>query len=137
MKSTPTSHPSLGTLELPFQSSAFLDSWQDFKTWRKEVRKPLTPTAEKRMLKKIATWKEADVLASIDQSITRNWLDLFEVKASLNGNGHAAPEGVKYSVEKPPCPDWRDKLKALTGKTYADWMEWPDVNWDERKRLSK
>lgn len=126
--------PSLGTLDLPFQSAAFLESWTDFKNWRKEIKKPLTPTAEKRMLKKIAKWKEVDVLASIDQSITRNWLDLFEVKSGVNGH---TVDLTKVSVEKPPFPDWRERLTAITRKRYDDWMEWPDVPWDERKRLTK
>lgn len=125
--------PTLGTLDLPFQSPEFLESWQDFKTWRKEIKKPLTPTAEKRMLKKIAKWKEEDVLASIEASISKHWIDLWEVKPSVNG---CTVNVSNVSVEKPPCTDWREKLSAITGKTYADWMEWTDVNWDERKRFT-
>lgn len=124
---------------LPFNSAAFQEAWADWISFRKEIKKPLTPTAIKMQLKLLASWREIDAIASIEQSVRNGWQGLFEAKASVNSNGNGCHtvDLSKFSVEKPPFPDWRERLTAITRKRYDDWMEWADVPWDERKRLTK
>ena len=53
--------------------------WADFKQFRVELGLPLTPTAEKRALRKLAGFVErgGDAEAIIDYSIESNWRGLF------------------------------------------------------------
>jgi hypothetical protein len=65
----------------------FLDKqdFADYIQYRIEVKKPLTPTGQRRAINKLEKlYKEGhDVSAIIDQSITNNWLGLFTVKEKI------------------------------------------------------
>ncbi len=58
-------------------------AWAEFKKMRKSIRKPMTPYAEKLMLKRLAKMVEMegqDAEAVLDQSIMNCWQGLFCVK---------------------------------------------------------
>lgn len=64
--------------DLPFDSAEFRETWEQFKeVRRKELRKKMTPTAEKRALKKLAKLTEAQAIATIELSLDNGWQGLF------------------------------------------------------------
>lgn len=75
--------PSLGTLDLPFQSKEFIEAWQDWNNFRKEIKKPLTPTGMKMQLKFLASLSEEQAIASIEQSIRAGWQGLFPAAKAI------------------------------------------------------
>jgi len=75
------------TQELP-HGPAFREAWEKWEKWlRTEKRKPLTPTSRKLQLAKCSAASEADAVASISESIERNYQSLFPKQP---GNAGAA-----------------------------------------------
>lgn len=77
--------------ELP-QVEGFIEIWNDWVQYRKEIKKPLTPTAVKRQFKKLLEFKSKgyDLVKIVDTSISRHWQDFFEPKennSSYRNNG--------------------------------------------------
>lgn len=66
--------------ELPFSSSSFQNSWNEWLQYRKQIRKKMTPITIKRQLGKLAKYKEGEAVAMIEQSMEKGWSGLFEVK---------------------------------------------------------
>jgi len=54
--------------------------WGDFIQHRKEIKKPLTETATKRMLRKLERWHAAGVNVNecLERSIINRWQDIYE-----------------------------------------------------------
>jgi len=73
----------------------FTESWKDFISHRKEIKKPLTETAAKRILKKLLNYhnESNDVIKIIDNSITRGWQDVFPY------TGQIQPPANKQTIE--------------------------------------
>jgi hypothetical protein len=69
--------------ELPFLSEGFRIAWSDWCQFRKEIKRPLTPTAVSRQLNFLRGLTEAQALASIDQSIRSGWTGLFPPAKSI------------------------------------------------------
>lgn len=56
---------------------AFADALQDFAAFREEIRKPLTPTAARRIAAKLADLAEPEAVAAMDKSIRNGWQDVY------------------------------------------------------------
>jgi len=56
---------------------AFADSLQDFAAFREEIRKPLTVTAARRIVAKLADIAEPEAVAAMDKSIRNGWQDVY------------------------------------------------------------
>ncbi len=69
-------------------SDSFREAWGRWTAYRKELRRPLTPSTTKAQLRKLATWGRDRAVAAIDGSIESGWVGIFE--ASKNGNGKPA-----------------------------------------------
>lgn len=67
-------------IDLPFQSDAFLEKWNDWQTHRKEKKSPLTTSAIKMQLKYLAKFSEADAIRMISQSIFNGWSGIWKIK---------------------------------------------------------
>jgi hypothetical protein len=67
------------------QNPDFVEAWDRWRTFRKEIKKKLTPSTEKAQLKKLSGWGAADAIESIEQSIEHGWQGLFEPKVNSNG----------------------------------------------------
>lgn len=65
---------------LPFASERFAEVWEDWKTFRKEKKCPLTPSTIKGQFKKFSKWGERVSIQAIEQSIENGWQGLFEPK---------------------------------------------------------
>ena len=68
---------------------------QDFKQFRKSIRKPLTDNAESLLMKKLESLanNEADQIAILEQSILNGWQGIFELKQPRQFNhGRSCPD---------------------------------------------
>lgn len=74
----------------PLDSPAFRAAWAEWATHRREVHKPLTPTAVKRQLADLTAWGHDAAVASIQTSIAAGWQGLFPPKPSKQSEGDAA-----------------------------------------------
>lgn len=65
-------------------------AWEEWKAYRKEKKKKLTPTTIKKQLAQLEQWHNEgqDILAIINQSIAAGWQGLFEQKGGGSG-GHS------------------------------------------------
>lgn len=63
----------------------FKDAWNLWNVYRKEIKKPLTPTAQKQQLKFLSE-RGNDAVAIIEKSIQNSWQGLFDLdKGTKNG----------------------------------------------------
>jgi hypothetical protein len=65
-------------LSLPFESPTFAESWANFRTHRKQIRKPLTPMAETMQLKQLAEIGEQRAIRAIEHTIAKGWQGIRE-----------------------------------------------------------
>lgn len=73
----------------------FLELWQEWIKYRKEKKKPVTKTTEKKQLEQLAAWHSAgyDVIECINQSMLSGWLGLFP-KIKQQNTTYAEQESV-------------------------------------------
>ena len=69
-------------VDLPFQSEEFKEAWDDWVTFRKEIRKPLAPSTIKRQFKTIAAWGERMSIRIIETNISNGWYGLRDYNVS-------------------------------------------------------
>jgi len=74
------------TIEPPFFGQAFKEALELFEQHRKEIRKPIRPTARSLLYKKFARWGETRATAAMLYSIENGWTGVFEERP--NGNGY-------------------------------------------------
>lgn len=58
----------------------FQQVWSDFETHRKEKKSPLTPTARRLQLKKLAFWGEDRAFLAVERAVTSGYTGIFEDK---------------------------------------------------------
>ncbi|MCC6356990.1 MAG: helix-turn-helix domain-containing protein [Verrucomicrobiae bacterium] len=68
---------------LPHPGPEFAEAWQRWEGYRRELRKPLTPSTVRAQFKDLAALCCADAIVAIDQSIRNGWSGLFKP----NGRG--------------------------------------------------
>ena len=67
----------------------FRSAWQDWIAYRKELRKPLTPSTIKSQLSDLTRFGSARAILSIRQSINKGWQGLFEPKQYENSRNNS------------------------------------------------
>ena len=69
-----------GAIEIPppLRTERFRDAWRDWIAHRKEIRKPLMPTATRQQLKTLAAWGESRAVSAIEHTIAMGWTGLRE-----------------------------------------------------------
>lgn len=65
---------------VPFEGSAFSKAWADFREHRKQIRAPMTPLAEERMLAKLGKLEEGVAVEALASSIENGWKGVFPDK---------------------------------------------------------
>lgn len=102
------------------------ETWEDFRAHRKEIKKPLTPTAEKRMLRKLERLHAEgwDVNYCLDHAMAEGWRGVFAVEAPKPAQ-KAEPEKFKRDYVDPSDPprpgeDWDQYHARLAnrGRTF-------------------
>lgn len=83
---------------LPPELAPIGEIWRDFVRHRSEIRKPLTPTAAKRLIDKLAEMGVARAGAAITHSIANGWQGIFEPET--NGRGQSTANRPKLGSRK-------------------------------------
>lgn len=78
------------SLSLPFQSEEFQECWRDWETHRKEIKKPLTPTAIKQQHKQMAEWGEAWSIRVMRHTMAQGWQGLREPESEKRPTNNAS-----------------------------------------------
>ncbi len=102
---TPSTPPPVEFPE-PLRGEAFAAAWDRWIAYRREAKKPAwKPVTVKSQLAQLATWGEAQAIASIEASIRNGWSGLFEPKEKSDGRSQAGreqPVGQPGRVHAPP-----------------------------------
>jgi hypothetical protein len=83
-------------LDLPFPSKEFSEAWQQWEQYRKEKRKPITPTSAKMQFKEFLVMGEARAIAAINHSITKDWQGIFEPEGNGSNGTQAVNMGKRF-----------------------------------------
>jgi DNA-binding transcriptional MocR family regulator len=62
------------------ESEAFKAAWADFVQHRKEMKKPMTMTATRLQLKRLAAWGVSRAVEAIELSVSKGWQSIWEEK---------------------------------------------------------
>lgn len=70
------------------------EMWTDFVQHRKDIKKPLSPVAEKRMLSRLSRFLEQglNVNAMLERSIVNGWQDVYPEKQDPKPQSHKMGE---------------------------------------------
>lgn len=86
-------------IKYPFNSAAFLKTWQLWKEYRKEIKKPYKGIiSEQAALMKLSKYTEEDAIAMIMQSIENSWQGIFEIKKQ-NGKQQTNNDLLNSTIE--------------------------------------
>jgi len=94
-------------LELPAEidTPAFREAWERWQQHRREKRQPMTATASRQQLKKLAAMGETRAIAAIDDSTASGYTGIFEQKTTGNTHGialqHTRRRDEKLATEYP------------------------------------
>jgi len=74
------------------RSPAFQSAWQEWKEYRKEIKKPYrSRKTELAQLHKLASYSDEEAIKMIEQSIRQGWQGIFPVVPERNNNQHPNP----------------------------------------------
>ena len=93
--SSSSSSNSTESLALPFVSPEFSEQWKRWIQYRKEIKKPITPTMAESQLKNLATMGEKRAIAMIETTISKGWQGLRE-ESEQSFFGAPTPKKPKF-----------------------------------------
>lgn len=93
-----------GEIELPFSSDEFLEAWSEWEQHRREIKKPLTPLAIKRQIKRIKAMGETEAIASIDRSISARYPDIYLPSTKTKPDHRQVKASREYPEPQAPIP---------------------------------
>lgn len=98
------------TIPPSLDTDAFRAAFVEWRAYRREIRKPVTPSSENRIFSKLEKMGHDHAIASINQSIANGWTGLFDVKPENGRAGGPGSANRLGRVEAPPGKyDWIDK----------------------------
>lgn len=65
---------------------ALQSAWDDYRDHRRELRKPLTRVAERRLMAKLEGWGSDRALAALEWSMENGWMGVFEPPSQQQEN---------------------------------------------------
>lgn len=80
------------SLTLPFASIEFKTSWEKWLKYRKEIKKPITPTMAETQLKNLEGMGEKRAIAMIENTIGKGWQGLREENEQPQSNQPQTPK---------------------------------------------
>ena len=84
-------------LALPcFESSSFLKAWDDWQEHRREIKKPLTPTATQEQMRQFKAWGEVRSITAIRHTIKNGWQGIREPDQAAQPATPSQPEVPCY-----------------------------------------
>lgn len=73
-------------IPLLLSTDEFADAWRDFVQHRREIKKPITPTAGRGTLKRLEAMGVERAIAAIRHSIANQWQGIFEPDTGTSGS---------------------------------------------------
>lgn len=106
----------------PF-SEEFLSTWQLWKDFRKEehnfqYKGVISEQMALKRLVEVSEGFEDKAIRIIEQSISRGWMDFYQLKQPLN-NGNKAKQSTTKNRKQEPAANIRDKVSAEFNKRYG------------------
>lgn len=91
-----------------------LDTWGEFVSMRKQIRKPLTPHAVNLMVKKLDKFRAAghDVKELLEKSIVNCWQDVYEPKINIAEHRLQTMHQLTGGITTPKAGNFWDKPKT-------------------------
>ena len=101
-------------LNLVLPSGINREMWADFVAMRSEIKKPLTPTAASRTLKRLEGFIAQGYNANeiLDRSIRNGWQDVFEPVKTVNAGGGKANAEADHERIRAALGDEFDVIDA-------------------------
>ena len=119
-------------MPLPFDSSEFRSAWELFEKHRREIRKPLTPTAAKLSLEMLARIGETRAVDCIRHTIEKGWQGLRERE------GPAPKAGSGPSKPSPEPTGWKVWLNhEYPGSRFSEGGESRACDWSQLDRSAQ
>ena len=89
--------PNSINVEFPdsLQTAAFKKAWESWESYRKEIRKSLTPSTSEQQLGLLAGWGEPKAIEAITKSITQGWVGLFDPDDRRRGSDRKSSEHLR------------------------------------------
>lgn len=85
-----TDKPAKQSVELPFDTPAFIESWKGYVDHRRRLRKPMTDRAQRLALSKLPA-SEAEAIRWVDNAVQMGWQGIFEPKEATAPRKPAKP----------------------------------------------
>jgi hypothetical protein len=98
-------------LALPHPSDRFKTAWAEFLQHRREIKKPVTMLAAKKLLKVCGDMSEDEAIQSIERSIMNGWQGLFKCESKPQKSNDARDrqllrENIKVRIVDPMVEDF-------------------------------
>jgi len=89
------------SIELPFQSEEFKNSWGEWISYKKQRKQKFVAASQVKILKKLKLIGEARAIAAIEASIEGCWQGIYEPKSNFKNQ-----QQTKITEIKKPGRDW-------------------------------
>lgn len=134
------SKPKFDALTYPIPSFIKQENWNDFVAMRKEIKKPLTETAAKRLISKLTEFDANgfDANESLDYSIMGQYQGVFERNRKqqsnnqVNGNERHNTANNSNQPKRSQADIYADKLNAELAERFPDEFAAPDGYYEAR-----
>jgi len=90
-------------VDLPFKTKAFENAWEEWVSYRKQIRKKLVKKTAESQLKALEKWGEFKAILSIQSSIQNQWIGLFFPEEKGHFNKKQRDSGT-YELEENEMP---------------------------------
>ena len=132
--------PKFDALTYPIPSFIKQENWNDFVAMRKEIKKPLTETAAKRLISKLTEFDANgfDANESLDYSIMGQYQGVFERNRKqqsnnqVNGNERHNTANHNNQPKRSQADIYADKLNAELAQRFPDEFAAPDGYYEAR-----
>ncbi len=132
--------PKFDALTYPVPSFIKQENWNDFVAMRKEIKKPLTETAAKRLISKLTEFDANgfDANESLDYSIMGQYQGVFERNRKqqsnnqVNGNERHNTANHSSQPKRSQADIYADKLNAELAQRFPDEFAAPDGYYEAR-----
>jgi len=129
--------PAIDPLYIFIGQEGIKEEWEAFKAMRKQIKKPMTPYAEDKLVKKLRRIRKetGDAYALIlDQSTINCWQDVFPLRKGRQDSGQNTFGAPGPAWEKVPAIS-QEKLGAFCALHNLPTEPSPGITYDEWRRV--
>jgi len=99
-------------IDTPNTYIGVVPNWDEWVQFRKEIKKPLTPTAIKQHINFLEKFDLATRITIIEQSIVRGWTGLFEPKGERYGKTQQSNNQYRSGTAANAAAKLRERIKS-------------------------